>query len=136
MLSCTPNYFRDNPAEKVMRAICKEERLLRKYKEIHQNILCRCDNVNDNFYDLFQLSMAKKKILFRSFLVRLVQLKKLLRQSMDVQRTYVPLNMVILTPSSRSPTFLESLVTAQKVVALSSLTLEFDLPTWMFKSWH
>lgn len=24
----TPNYFRDNPAEKTLRAICKEERLL------------------------------------------------------------------------------------------------------------
>lgn len=31
LLSCTPNYFRDNAAEKVMRAICKEERLLRKF---------------------------------------------------------------------------------------------------------
>lgn len=31
LLSCTPNYFRDNPAEKVMKAICKEDRLLRKF---------------------------------------------------------------------------------------------------------
>lgn len=30
LLSCTPNYFRDNPAEKTIRAICKEERTLRK----------------------------------------------------------------------------------------------------------
>lgn len=30
LLSCTPNYFRDNPAEKTLRAICKEQRLLRK----------------------------------------------------------------------------------------------------------
>lgn len=32
LLSCTPNYFRYNPAEKVMRAVCNEERLLRKFE--------------------------------------------------------------------------------------------------------
>jgi hypothetical protein len=33
LLSCTPNYFRDNPAEKSMRAICKEDRTLREFNE-------------------------------------------------------------------------------------------------------
>lgn len=30
LLSCTPNYFRDKPAEKSIRAICKEDLTLRK----------------------------------------------------------------------------------------------------------
>lgn len=34
LLSCTPNYFRDNPAEKSIRAICKEDLTLRKYIHI------------------------------------------------------------------------------------------------------
>lgn len=32
LLSCTPNDFRDNPAEKTINAICKEEGTLRKFK--------------------------------------------------------------------------------------------------------
>lgn len=33
LLSCSPNYFRDNPAEKTLKAICKEQRLLSEYIE-------------------------------------------------------------------------------------------------------
>lgn len=39
LLSCTPNYFRDNPAEKTIRAICKEERTLRKWNGVICEIL-------------------------------------------------------------------------------------------------
>ena len=31
LLSCTPNYFRDIPAEKTLRAVCKEEKMLGKF---------------------------------------------------------------------------------------------------------